>query len=587
MDYYVPMTPPKRLMTLALLMAAACTGALAAPAAAPPGFTNSNLDSSLFYELLVGELSAQSGDTASAYALMLDAARKARSPRLYERAVELALTARNGGSALQAAQAWAYAFPTSRDANRYVLQILIGLNKIPDTLPSLKRELALVPAKDRLATIALLPLYFARTPEKKLAARLVEKALEADLANPQSGPTAWATVGRLRLMADEAPGALEAARRGAALNPKAPEPILLALNLTGDQAAQAQTLVRKYLAAKPLPDIRMAYARKLLDTQRYADAYTQLQLLTTEKPDYADAWLIRGTLELQDKKLSAAQTSLKTYLTLAAPPPADATAEPAPMGRGAVQAYFLLAQIAEQNRQYNEALAYLKHIDSPADALRVQSRRAMILARQGRMDDARSLIRSTPELQPGDARAKISAEVQLLRDFKQYEAAYQVLAEAMARDPLDVDLVYDQAMVAEKLGHNDEMEQLLRKVIAAKPDYHHAYNALGYSLAERNVRLPEARQLIQKALEFAPNDPYILDSLAWVEYRSGNLPEAARLLQGAFAVRPDAEIAAHLGEVLWAMHQRGQASAVWNQGLALNPENETLLETMRRLSQQP
>jgi tetratricopeptide (TPR) repeat protein len=182
---------------------------------------------------------------------------------------------------------------------------------------------------------------------------------------------------------------------------------------------------------------------------------------------------------------------------------------------------------------------------------------------------------------------KIHAEVQLLRDYRQYAAAYQILGEAVAKYPDDIELVYDQAMVAEKVGKPDEMESLLRKVIQAKPEYHHAYNALGYSLADRNIRLTEARQLIDKALTFAPNDPFIIDSLAWVEFRLGNSAEALRLLSDAFKARPDAEIAAHLGEVLWTIGQREQATAIWNEGKALNPNNETLLETMRRLRGSP
>lgn len=585
MDYYGQMTRSLRLITLALLLAGLSGTTFSAPAEAQAPH-NSNLDGQLFYQLLVSELSVQNGDAAAAYALMLDAARKANSARLYERAVELALAARNGDSALQAAQAWTRAFPTSRDANRYLLQILIGLNKLSDTLEPIKRDLVGLSPKDRAVAIALLPRYFARTADKAMAASLVEQALAAELNTTGTGPTAWSTVGRLRLIAGDAPGALEAVRQGAALNAKSADPIALALNLTGPQWSAAEDLVRKFLSsAVPLPEIRMGYVRKLLDALRFAEAYAQLQLLNTEKPDYADAWLIRGSLELQDKKLAAAEASLKTYIALNTAP-AD-TEAPAEMGRGLVQAYLLLSQIAEYNHQLDEAQAYLQRIDSPQDTLRVQSRRAMILARQGKMDEARALIRSLPEIQPEDARTKISAEVQLLRDYKQYPAAYQVLVEAIAHHPQDMELVYDQAMLAEKMGKLDEMEQLLRQVIAAKPDYHHAYNALGYSLADRNIRLPEARQLVKKALEFAPEDPFIVDSLAWVEYRSGNATEAVRLLRGAYQARPDAEIAAHLGEILWSLGQQSDATDMWKQGIALNPENDTLIETIKRLNPKP
>jgi Flp pilus assembly protein TadD len=188
-----------------------------------------------------------------------------------------------------------------------------------------------------------------------------------------------------------------------------------------------------------------------------------------------------------------------------------------------------------------------------------------------------------PENQPEDARAKINAEVQLLRENKQYSLVYGVLQEALKTTPGDVDLQYDLAMAAEKLDKVAEMEQLLRQVIADKPDYHQAYNALGYSFADRKIRLSEARELIQKALDFAPNDPFIQDSMGWVEFRSGNLVQAQQILQAAYQSRPDPEIAAHLGEVLWSMGQQAQARTIWKQGATQNPDNETLRETMQRL----
>jgi tetratricopeptide (TPR) repeat protein len=255
----------------------------------------------------------------------------------------------------------------------------------------------------------------------------------------------------------------------------------------------------------------------------------------------------------------------------------------APQDAAVVQAYLILSQIAEQRQDLNQAMAYLQKIDSAQDALRIESRRAAILARQGKLAQARALLRGLPETQPEDARLKLNAEVQLLRNNKLFTQAYEVLTEAVARFPDDVELLYEQAMAAEKIGKTREMEQLLRQVMTAKPDYHHAYNALGYSLADRNVRLPEARQLINKALEFAPKDPFILDSLGWLEFRSGNFAQALLVLKQAYQARPDAEIAAHLGEVLWVTNRKDEATALWKEASEANPDNETLLETMQRL----
>jgi tetratricopeptide (TPR) repeat protein len=287
-------------------------------------------------------------------------------------------------------------------------------------------------------------------------------------------------------------------------------------------------------------------------------------------------------LEQQNRQWEQAEASLLRFVDLRT---ADKTAQDdaAEPDQALTQAYLRLSEIAEHKKDLAGARAWLERIDNPDQMISVQMRRASLLARQGKLDEARALIQGLPIRAPEDARMKISAEVQILRDNKQYQAAYDVLVQALADNPKDLDFQYDQAMMAEKLGRLDEMERLLRQAIAIKPDYHHAYNALGYSLADRNVRLPEARRLIVKALEYAPNDPFISDSLAWVEFRSGNHAKALSILQKAYQDKPDAEIAAHLGEVLWTMNQREQAKTIWREGLGLNAENETLLETLKRL----
>lgn len=536
----------------------------------------------MFYQLLLGEVNALGGEPGLGYQLILDAARKTGDPRLYRRATDIALQSRSGESALQAARAWRQALPASREANRYLLQILIGLNRLQDAQEPLKRELAATPSSERLATINNLPRLFARASDKKLALNMVELALAEYLSSPEFGAAAWTTIGRMRIDAADPAGALDAAQRGQTIDVVADGPPILALSLMDPKLPQAEGIVKKYLAGQARTEIRMDYARVLLNAQRYAESAAQLNQITSDKPDYAQAWLIKGMLELQNKQGAVAEQSLRRFVQLETAKPAGEQ-EAEESRRGLTQAFLSLAEIAEKEKDLPKAKALLDRIDNAQDMIGVQSRRAAIVARQGQLADARAMLRALPERNPADARAKVSAEVQLLRDLKQYQAAYDVLTDALAGAPEDLDFLYDQAMMAEKLGRLDEMERLLRMAIAAKPDYHHAYNALGYSFADRNVRLPEARQLILKALEFAPGDPFISDSLAWVEFRSGNLPEALRILRQAFKDKPDAEIAAHLGEVLWMVGERTQAIAIWKEGLALNAENETLLETLKRL----
>lgn len=584
MDYYGLMIRIPRLATFIVSLTLLTTFPLHGQdlTAKPPPEPNSALDGELFYRLLLGEINALGGEPGVGYQLILDAARKTGDPRLYKRATEIALQGRSGESALQAARAWRQAIPASRDANRYLLQILIGLNRLQETQEPLKRALTTTDKAERLATINNLPRLFVRSADKKLALAMVEQALADYLASPEPGAAAWTAIGRMRLDAADPAGALEAAQRSQSLDATSDGPAVLALTAIDPKFPQAEEIVKKYLSGKAGVGIRMDYARVLLNAQRYAEASVQLNLIIREKPDYAQAWFVKGMLELQDKQIGNAEQSLGQFVQLetAARAGAKAVEESA---RSLTQALLALAEIAEKAKDLPKAQAWLDRIDSAQDMVGVQSRRAALLARQGQLAEARALLRTLPEGNAAEIRLKVSAEVQLLRDNKQYQAAYDLLRDALVATPDDLDFVYDQAMMAEKLGRLDEMERLLRKAIAAKPDYHHAYNALGYSFADRNVRLPEARQLILKALEFAPGDPFISDSLAWVEFRSGNMPEALRILRQAYKDKPDAEIAAHLGEVLWTVGEKTQAIAVWKEGLLLNAENETLLETLKRL----
>jgi len=571
------------LVAASLLLALAQSATAQATDESPPEPPSppSALDAELFYQLLLGEISASTNDPADGFALVLDAARKTNDPALYQRAVEMAFQSRAGDSALQAARAWKQAFPKSREANRYVLQILVALNRVNESVEPLKTDLALADVRERNATLAVVPRAYSRVSDKKLAAAVVEQALAEYVAQPGTGAAAWTAIGRLRLAAGDTSGAVEAARRGQAVDAQAEGPALLALELMDPKVPLAEPIVRRYLEGKPIPELRMGYARALLDAQRYAEAAAQLQIVTAEKPEYPEAWLVQGTLQLQDNRDTQAEASLKKYIELV-----QSQGQGEERSRGLAQAYMSLSRVAEKRKDFALANAWLDKIENPQDLLAAQNRRASILARQGKMDEARKLIQSLPERNADDARMKLSAEVQLLRDNKQYKTAYGLLADANARE-FDADLAYDQAMLAEKMGNLPDMERLLREVITKKPEYHAAYNALGYSFADRNVRLPEAKELIQKALSFAPDDPFISDSLAWVEYRMGNKAEALRILDIAYKARPDSDIAAHLGEVLWSLGQRERAQSIWKEGLLLNSDNETLQETMKRLHAKP
>jgi tetratricopeptide (TPR) repeat protein len=545
---------------------------------APPDPPQSALDAQTFYQVLLGELNAQSSDPGTGFAFILDAARRTNDAKLYQRAVSIAFAGRSGDGALQAARAWQQAQPQSREANRNALQILIALNRPAEANSSLRAEIDLAPVAERNAILSQVPRIYARATEKALVAKEVEQALGDYLTQQDTAAAAWTAVGRLRMAAGQQAGALAAAVKAQGFEVTAIGPALLALDLLVAKYSAAESVVNTYLQGKPAVEFRMAMARYLLNEQRYTESAQQLIAITQVKPEFAEAWLVLGTLQVQDRQYDAAEKSLKQFIDLAPSlTPQDARQ------RSLAQAYLSMAQIAEKRKDFAGAEAWLARITDGQALMSAQTRRASLMARQGKVAEARALIKAIPERAPEDARNKLLAEVQLLRDLKLNQPAFELLSQTLIAAPTDIDLLYDHAMLAEKAGRLDVMEQSLRQLIAAKPDYHHAYNALGYSFADRNVRLPEAKALIQKALSLVPNDPYIQDSLGWVEFRLGDYSQAMVILDAAYKARPDPEIAAHLGEVLWTLGLHDRAHAIWNEGLLISPDNETLLGTLKRI----
>jgi tetratricopeptide (TPR) repeat protein len=579
MDYYGRMRFKSRFILPMLMAVVSLAQAQQTPEAAASA-KRSALDSGLFYQLLLGELNARSDEPGTAFSLILDAARKTNDPVLFKRAVHIALDARAGDSALQAARAWSQSQPQSREANRYVLQVLLGLNRVADTLEPLKRDVTLSPSKDQREVIWAIPANFERMPDHTLVADTVEKALDGWLKDASLGPSAWAVIGRLRLGASDRSTALAAAKNGLDLDANAEHPALLALSMMQTDLPEAEALVRRHLPTAR-PEFHMAYVKALLNAKRDADAKVELKTMATKYADFPDTWLLTGAMALQEGELAPAERDLKHYLAMV--DKSDPAQMPPEVRRGRTQAFYSLAQVAQQGKDFAGADAWLQRIDNAEDILRAQIRRAALLAQQGQLEEGLKLIRTQPEQSDLDLQTKLSAEVQLLREHKQYARAKTLLQANLVQNPDDLDDLYELAMLHEKLGELADMERLLRQLMLAKPDDPQAFNALGYSLADRGLRLPEAKTLIQKALQLSPRDPFITDSLAWVEFRSGDLETALTLLQSAYKDRPDAEIAAHLGEVLWVLKRQPEAQQVWREGLKLSPGNESLMDTLKRL----
>ncbi len=576
--------PHPRVITAALLALALQAHAqddAAAPAAPPP--TNSSMDAPLFYQLLIGEIELRNGQAGVAFQVLLDAARRTGDEELFKRVVNIAIQARAGDQALMAARAWSEAVPTSLDALESVVQLLALMNRPAEVAQPLATLLRIAPAPQRPGFMLALPRLFQRSPDGKAVLAALAPVLQA-----QGGaikPAAVYTEARLALQAGDSARALALTRELQQLAPEADDAMQLAVDLLPTQP-QAEGLIAARLAQHPDSHaLRQAYGRALIQAQRPAEAAREFRLLTQATPDNPAPWLALGAIELELKHPTAAETALREGLKRLDTPASGTDAEIKARADGRQQAWLMLSQAAEQRGDLKAAEAALQKVQN--SGLDVRYRRASLLARQGKTAEARKQLQPAADAGDDEVRSAMLAEAQLMRDQRDYAASLDVLRAAAARFPSDPDLIYEQAMMTEKVGKFEEMEALLRRVIELKPDYHHAYNALGYSLAERNLRLPEAKQLIEQALKLAPGEPFIVDSLGWVEFRLGNLPEAAKLLRQAHTGRPDAEIAAHLGEVLWASGAQEEARRVLAEAAQREPGNEALRETLGRLKVKP
>lgn len=566
-----------------------CAWALALPSYAAPNAPDPRpavTERMAVFEILVAEISAQRGDWANAAPVMLSAAQRSRDAALFRRSIELALAARDTSTALHAAREWALALPQDANAYRYSLQLQVGTGRLAQSAPALQQMLRHSSGPDRAEHLALLPHYFSKVSDKPAAVAVVRQALLADLDSPSLGAQARSALARMHAWAGENALAWEQLQQAHQRYPESDEPALAVLQIGASLGPEALAVVEKRLAQQPGSALQMAWARQLLEEQKIDAAAQQLLGLTQTHPDYADGWLLKGSLEMQTRRNEAARASLERFLTLSSAGAArDDGANATP--RSVAEAQLLLAQLAEQRKDYAQALVHLDAIRSPEHTARILTRRASLAAAQGQVDEAMAYLQEMPTPDAEALRTRFAAQLQLMRDQQRHAQAYALTQEAAQAFPQEPLWLYERAMSAEKLGHLEEMETLLRQVIAQHPDYHAAYNALGYFLADRNKQLDEALALIQKALEFAPKDAYIIDSLGWVQYRRGQLDEALAQLQRAFDAMPDAEIAAHLGEVLWMKNQRDHAKAVWRKGLQINAENATLQDTLKRFNVRP
>ncbi|MGH8750258.1 MAG: tetratricopeptide repeat protein [Burkholderiales bacterium] len=537
----------------------------AAPAYKPSSLPKQELTGDVLYEFLLGEIAGQRGQLDIATKAYLDIAKATRDPRLAQRATEVALYARQPQAALQAARLWVETDADSTPARQALVGLLVGTHKLEEARPHLEKLLA---AEGQNIGPGFLQLngLLAKTADKKAALNLVR-----DLVQPHARlPEAHLALSQAEWNAQQYEGALAEVRKALELRPDWEAAALFQGQILQQQSnARALEYLHDYLNShSQAKDVRLNYARLLVAEKNFPQARQEFQKLTADFPRNPDVSLAVGLLSMQLNDYDAAEANFKQALKL--------------NYKDQDSVRFYLGQVFEERKRYGEAQKWYASIGPGELYISAQARYASMLSKQGRLDEARGVLH---KLEPRDLPQRIQivlADAQLLRDAGHYQEAFNLLGQTLDKNPDYPDLLYDYAMAAEKLNRIDILEQNLRKLIKIKPDYAHAYNALGYTLADRNERLREAVEFIQQALKLSPEDPFIMDSMGWVQYRLGNIQEGADYLRRAFSARPDPEIAAHLGEVLWAQGRHGEAQQLWQSSLKENPDSEVLQSVIKK-----
>ena len=553
---------------LALAFAAMAAGAAAQPSDAkkiPEAGGQSSLTEPTLYEFLLGEIALQRGDYKTAAETYLDLAKRTRDARVARRAVEVANQGRLTDLALEAAKVWLDVEPQSTAALQVTTALLVTAKRVDEAAPYLEKLLA-APGVNAEAGFLQINRLLAGNPDRAANLRVVRKLA----AKYPQLPQAHFAIAQAALAAGQEGEALKAVRRAEELKPDWEGAVLFEAEILGKRStADAAKRLGEFVERNPTSrDARLGYARALVLDKRMAEARKQFDAVLAANPGNTELVYAVGLLAFQLRDYPVAEDSMKRLLGMNYRDP-DAVR-------------YILGQIAEEQKNWPRAIEWYDQIKDGEHELAARLRTANAMAKQGRLDEARGYLHKVGQEHPDQETQLTVAEAQLLRDAKRYQAAFDFLAGALKSDPDEPELLYDFALTAEKVDRFDVLEDNLKKLIQVKPDHAHAYNALGYSLADRNMRLPEARKLIEKALELAPDDYFIVDSLGWVQYREGNLKGAAQTLRRAYDGRPDPEIGAHLGEVLWVMGNRADANRVWEESLKSAPDNETLRQTIER-----
>ncbi len=566
-------------MLFALSGCESLPGAATGPAAVEPALVQAKatpaqpappaveLTPDLLYDILLGEVARQRGRADVAVESLMRAAEKSRDPRLIERAAKVGIYAKRPEQAIKAATLWVELAPDRPGPRQVLGALLVDQGELEPARGHFEYALGLY-GDALVAGYRSHSEILARVKNRLDALQLMKDlvALHPEL------PEAHLYYAGLARQAKQTQVARAAADRALRLRPGWDDAAVFIMRLLigAKEHLQVEEFAKTYLDAYPMSkEMRVTYARYLLDQGEGEEARTHFKQVVDRWPDDPNANFAVGLLALQGKDLREAERYLKRNLELK--PDND-------------QARLYLGQIEFERKRFQRAAEWFHQIGPGEHYFESRLRLANAIAKKGEVDEA---IKFLAELDPESEKQRVRvyiAEEQILREAKQLERAMAIMNQALDEFPDDTDLLYTRGLLAAQMKLLSLHEEDIRRLLSKEPKNAHALNALGYTLADQTERYDEALEFVQKALELRPDDPFILDSMGWVQYRIGNHDAAIDYLRQAFAAREDAEIGAHLGEVLWVSGEQSQARSVWRRALRLNPDNDILRNTVERFS---
>ena len=520
------------------------------------------------YQVLLGEIAGQRGKIPESVENYLLAAQSSTDPRVAQRAMQIALYARDDSSAQQAAERWLTLEPDNLEPRQALSMLYLRSGRIDDSVTQfdhLITNTAKGSADQLYVQIAML---LSRETDKAAAL----KVMQGLVARHEREPYAQLSLSQLAALAQDLELAERAALRALELKPNWNDALVLRARIQAERGDIKAALagMRKALALHPKDnELRISYARLLVQDKRFNEARDQFQRVARSAPNDADVQYALGLLALDANQPADATGYFKRLLKL---------------GKHEDEARYYLGRIAEDKRLYPEALNWYGKVEQGEHQLEAELRIAALMAKRGDLDAARDRLHAMQEQNPTLASRIILVEGELLVNAQRLDDAMTLYDQALQNEPENNELLYARALLAEKLGMIDILERDLRDILKREPNNALALNALGYTFADRSLRLDEALELIKRALTQMPNDPAILDSMGWVQFRLGHHSEALKYLRQAYELNDDAEISAHLIEVLWATGDKAAARKLGQQAIKADPDNKALKGVLQRIA---